>query len=223
MSEPELDGDSEEVVENVTVTPADTEWVEKQAVGIEAWEDELEGNLQDVHLPEKCSWTELREQIKTDLQKYKILSLSQINQLLILRNFATLIVKGSRRIEASFKIARQWHEKTSSCTWFAQRIRSLAHHYETSKQLPQEYWGWCKYRYRQAPKNTFEDAKKAAYQAFDACPTDVIHCFINRSFRFMSAYHQGLTGKAAEWAVRKQKGHWKVSQGAMMHIETIVS
>ncbi|KXN86694.1 hypothetical protein AN958_09751, partial [Leucoagaricus sp. SymC.cos] len=50
--------------------------------------------------------------------------------------------------------------------------------------------------YRQAPKNTFKDAKKTVYQAFDTCPTDVIHHSINQSFRFMSAYHQGLTGKA---------------------------
>ncbi|KXN86108.1 hypothetical protein AN958_10475 [Leucoagaricus sp. SymC.cos] len=85
------------------------------------------------------------------------------------------------------------------------------------------YWGWCKYRYRQASKKTFEDAKKAAHEAFDSCPTDVIRCFINRSWRFMSAYCQGLTGKAAEWAACKQKGHRAVSCSAMMHIEAIVS
>ncbi|KXN89679.1 hypothetical protein AN958_05341 [Leucoagaricus sp. SymC.cos] len=85
------------------------------------------------------------------------------------------------------------------------------------------YWGWCKFRYRQMPKNTFEDAKAAAYKAFDACPDDVIRHFINRSWRFISAYRVGLTGKAAAWAVRKQKGHRSVSQSAMMHLEAILT
>jgi hypothetical protein len=31
--------------------------------------------------------------------------------------------------------------------------------------------------------------------------------FINRSWRWMSAYRMRLTGNAAQWAVRKQKGH----------------
>ncbi|KXN81863.1 hypothetical protein AN958_03588, partial [Leucoagaricus sp. SymC.cos] len=117
--------------------------------------------------------------IKIDLKK-KSLPLSQINQLLILQNFATLLIKETSQIKASFEIVRQLMEG----------------------QQPL-YWGWCKYHYRQAPKKTFEDAKKAAREAFDSCPTDVICCFINHSWRFMSVYHQGLTGKAAEWAVHK--------------------
>ncbi|KAJ3553708.1 hypothetical protein NP233_g12583 [Leucocoprinus birnbaumii] len=84
------------------------------------------------------------------------------------------------------------------------------------------YWGWVKFRYRQVPKPTFEDAKKAAIDAFDACPVDVIRRFINRSWRFMSAYRLGLTGKAAAWAVRKQKGHRAVSNAAMMHLDAVV-
>ncbi|KXN86542.1 hypothetical protein AN958_09952 [Leucoagaricus sp. SymC.cos] len=168
----------------------DLEWDGERAAGVEAWEDELEEGL-SIHQPaKKCSWTELQEQIKIDLKK-KSLLLSQIN------NFATLLIKGTSQIKASFEIARQWHESSN--------------------------WGWCKYHYRQAPKKTFKDAKKAAREAFDSCPTDVIHHFINRSWRFMSAYCQGLTGKAAEWAVCKQKGHWAVSHSAMMHIKAIVS
>ncbi|KAF8574186.1 hypothetical protein K439DRAFT_1649851 [Ramaria rubella] len=38
------------------------------------------------------------------------------------------------------------------------------------------YWGWIKYRYRQVPKKSFEDAKRAAFEALDACPVDVIRC-----------------------------------------------
>jgi len=80
-----------------------------------------------------------------------------------------------------------------------------------------------KYRYRELPKKTFDDAKKAAIETLDACPTDVLQRFINRTWRFMSAYRAGLTGKAAAWAVRKQKGHCAVSHVAMMHLESVLN
>jgi hypothetical protein len=86
-----------------------------------------------------------------------------------------------------------------------------------------QYWGWCKYRYRQMEKSTFAAAKKAAHDVLDSCPVDVIRRFINRSYRFMSAYRLGLTGKAAEWAVRRQKQHRQVSQRAMMAIEAVLN
>ncbi|OAX34375.1 hypothetical protein K503DRAFT_859258 [Rhizopogon vinicolor AM-OR11-026] len=78
------------------------------------------------------------------------------------------------------------------------------------------------YRYREVPKKTFQDAKRCAEEQLDACPTEVIRRFINRSWRFMSAYRLGFTGKAAEWAVQKQKQHRQVSQRAMMSIEVAV-
>ncbi|OAX40515.1 hypothetical protein K503DRAFT_687415, partial [Rhizopogon vinicolor AM-OR11-026] len=56
----------------------------------------------------------------------------------------------------------------------------------------------------------------------DACPTEVIRRFISRSWRLMSAYRLGLMGKAAEWAVQKQKRHRQVSQRAMMSIEAVL-
>jgi hypothetical protein len=50
-----------------------------------------------------------------------------------------------------------------------------------------------------------------ALKKLNAYPVDVIQCFINRSWQFMSAYHMGLTGKAASWAMQKQKQHCQVS------------
>ncbi|KAJ3734193.1 hypothetical protein DFJ43DRAFT_993909, partial [Lentinula guzmanii] len=57
----------------------------------------------------------------------------------------------------------------------------------------------------------------------DACPTEVIRCFIIDLFTWMSAYQYELTGKAAEWAVKKQKTHGSVSAGAMIHLDTITN
>jgi hypothetical protein len=38
-----------------------------------------------------------------------VVPLSQLNQLMILANFATLQLKGVSRIQASIEIVRQWH------------------------------------------------------------------------------------------------------------------
>ncbi|TFK17605.1 hypothetical protein FA15DRAFT_552773, partial [Coprinopsis marcescibilis] len=69
------------------------------------------------------------------------------------------------------------------------------------------YWWWAKYRYREEQKRNFEAAKAMANKRLDACPVDVIRCFVNQSWRFMHAYEVGLSGKAAAWVVRKYKGH----------------
>jgi hypothetical protein len=72
----------------------------------EAWEEEL-----DVHvLPAKSEtqdWAALRQQINKDLKLSKALPQRQINQLLIIRNFATLCLKASTHIQASLEIAWQ--------------------------------------------------------------------------------------------------------------------
>jgi len=71
-------------------------------------------------------------------------------------------------------------------------------------------------------KGTFKEVKRCAVQQLDACLTEVIRRFINCSWWFMSAYRMGLTGKAAEWAVKKQKQHCQVSHRAMMSIEAVL-
>lgn len=86
-----------------------------------------------------------------------------------------------------------------------------------------QYWGWAKYRYREEPKASFAAAKEAARKALDACPVDTIRRFINRSWRFMSAYRTGLTGQAAAWAVKKQRSHRSVPERARIAIEALVT
>jgi hypothetical protein len=100
----------------------------------------------------------LREQVKKDLQKgSKTLPQSQVNQLLIICNFATLRLKGLKKIEASKEVARQWHE--GSGVYFAQKIQALAHHYQIFEQLPKESCGGaCKSQTLLAD----EQVKKAA-------------------------------------------------------------
>jgi hypothetical protein len=70
---------------------------------VEGWEEEID----EILTPnmEIRDWEALRSQIKVDLKrKKKSLPLSQMNQLMILRNFANLRLKGYGRIEASYEI-----------------------------------------------------------------------------------------------------------------------
>ena len=39
----------------------------------------------------------------------------------------------------------------------------------------------------------------------------------------MDAYRHGLTGKAAEWAVKKQKSHRRVGPRAMMSVDAVLN
>lgn len=86
-------------------------------------------------------WEELREQIKSDMDEghKRHETRTHMNKLLILRNFATLRIKGLRRIPASQEIAWQFHEGTA--IYFARRVRFLARHYQLFEQLPQEKRG----------------------------------------------------------------------------------
>jgi hypothetical protein len=75
-------------------------------------------------------WQELHEQLKGDLRKAneQNATLTQINQLLILHNFATLHIKGHGRMDMSEQIAQQWHDGLG--VHFAHQIRTLACHYQ---------------------------------------------------------------------------------------------
>src|SRR6267142_2305394 len=80
-------------------------------------------------------WQELREQIKLDLLKAHKLHdpISCINQLILLRNFATLHLKGVGCIAASQAIARQWQDGEG--VHFTHQIRYSACHYQLFKQI----------------------------------------------------------------------------------------
>jgi hypothetical protein len=128
----------------------------------EEWEAELDESLAP-GTADIRDWLTLRAQIKADLKKRaKSLPLSQINQLMILRNFATLRLKGLGRIVASKEIARQWHDKLEgSSDHFARRIRALARHYQFFEQLPKECRGGFKNSQSILKNETVRNAARA--------------------------------------------------------------
>ena len=86
-------------------------------------------------------------------------------------------------------------------------------------EQPAKYWGWCKYQYWKHSKANFVEVKARALEVLDTCPTEVIQCFINRSWQFIDSYRKGLTDEAAAWVVRKQKSYRSVSEIAIKPLE----
>jgi hypothetical protein len=74
----------------------------------EALEDELEENLRGDETVK--DWGTLRDMAKQQLKKNKNkLTMTQINQLMMISNFATLRLKGFKQEEYGRLIAQQWH------------------------------------------------------------------------------------------------------------------
>jgi len=107
-------------------------------VNNEGLDDGLEHDLNNcVHGGlEICGWDKLREQIMKDLERgAKTMPLTTTNQLLVLRNFTNLQLKGYGKMEVSLEIACQWHP--SKGTHYARKV-ALACHYQVFEQLPEE-------------------------------------------------------------------------------------
>lgn len=132
---------------------------------------------------------------------------------MILSNLATLRLKGLSRTDASLEIAQQWRDGNGS--WFARRIHALARHYQIFEQLPGRFVDIGQYLIVKSVLGLVQISLSSNIEVkfcgrkksgtgnlrFMSCrgyPT--VH---HRSYRFMSAYRIGLTGKAAEWAVCK--------------------
>jgi hypothetical protein len=90
---------------------------------------------------EVCGWIELREQIKDNQQQghRQNKSLTHMNQLSIVRNFATLHIKGMWCMATSKAITWQWHNGMG--IHFTHQIWFLARHYQLFEQLPTERRG----------------------------------------------------------------------------------
>ena len=110
-------------------------------IGLEGEEEDTDLLLDAVGAEPKAkddvrSWEELCKQIKDDQrQGYREYAPhSHINKLTILRNFATLHIKGRARIAVSKEIVWQFHKGAGM--HFACKIRFIVRHYQLFEQLP---------------------------------------------------------------------------------------
>ena len=80
-------------------------------------------------------------------------------------------------------------------------------------------WYWNPQEWPESGRNQWGIDKSS----LNGCPAEVIWLFTNHSWCWMSAYHIGLTGEVAQWAVQKQKGnHCSVLRTVMMNLDTVL-
>ncbi|KAJ7280466.1 hypothetical protein C8J57DRAFT_1501912 [Mycena rebaudengoi] len=109
--------DNVEILEAEKEVMAEVESMDMDTEQLEAWEDELDENIQGPN-GTMCPWSELREKIRNDIKKgQKTLPLSHLNSLMLVFNFATLQTKGHGCISASQQVAAGWHKDQG--VWFA--------------------------------------------------------------------------------------------------------
>ncbi|EIW56599.1 uncharacterized protein TRAVEDRAFT_128063, partial [Trametes versicolor FP-101664 SS1] len=65
--------------------------------------------------------------------------------------------------------------------------------------------------------------KRLAHKCLNKCPVEVNVAVFQPLLVIMDAYWKGLSGKAAEWVVRKQKSHQRVGTVTMMSIEAVLN
>ncbi|KIO29457.1 hypothetical protein M407DRAFT_21355 [Tulasnella calospora MUT 4182] len=83
------------------------------------------------------------------------------------------------------------------------------------------YWGFAKHKFRDQCDGTFPQAKTLVPECLDACPLVTIRRFFRRSWRYADAYRNGLTGKMADFAVKKYTSHRRIGARIMMELDMI--
>ena len=77
------------------------------------------------------------------------------------------------------------------------------------------YWGAAKKYAREHCQYNLRSLRNVVPAALNSVPLGTIRAYARLSFRWMDAYCHGLTGRAAEYAVKNHKAHRTINEEIM--------
>jgi hypothetical protein len=95
--------------------------------------------------------------------------------------------------------------------------------YHCETNFIERYWGYAKRLVRKRCNYTFAGLQREVPIALDSCPLSVIRNFSRKAWRYMDAYRKGLTGRLAEFAVKKYKSHRRIPNFVLSELEKLAA